>query len=156
MAALAPATTVWTTLAPALVALGGVLIGLIASPLFQYYARGLGRYDDAIAAVARQEALRHGRIALHLDGEMVRAVRPDDLAITEHELSTDGVRAYLEAASEARAALAQLYPWSPDLRKYWGQPKVLSFEECEEVLGILATRRRRPWKRHTDASSSSE
>lgn len=35
------------------------------------------------------------------------------------ELSTDGVKSFLAAAAAARAALAALHAYSPDLQRYW-------------------------------------
>ena len=147
------AASTFSVLAPAILALLGALAVTLIAPVVQTYLQARARYDTAIAAVARQQASKQGRVALQLDPDLLRATDPSQVATVEHELSTEGYRVYLEAATDARVALAALHPWSPDLRKFWDKPGVLEFEDTEQITAILVDRRKRPNKRYESGSA---
>lgn len=76
-------------------------------------------------------------------------------AATESELSKAAMERFLVASSDARAALAALHPWSPDLQIYW-DGTLLREEHFDTVIGLLYERRRSPLKRYGDGSSATE
>lgn len=76
-------------------------------------------------------------------------------AATESELSKAAMERYLAASSEARAALAALHPWSPDLQGYW-DGTLLREEHFDTVIGVLYERRKSPLKRHAASVSKTE
>jgi hypothetical protein len=103
------------------------------------------RYDAAIAAVATMRSAQHG-VGLDFPAEWVRAPTLEEHARDKHELSKQAFTRYLDAAAEARSALAALYPWSPDLRRHWDQP-IISEQEFEPLMELLFERRRTPLNR---------
>jgi hypothetical protein len=132
-------------LAP-LVAFAGVLAGQLLPEYFSRRRVVRDRYDAAISAVAGLQAARHGA---GLDVP-VRYLKPIDSKAGKEviqELSTEGVRSFLVAAAAARAALAALHPYSPDLRPYWNKFEVAE-SELDPLVGLLYERRKRPLKRH--------
>ncbi len=88
---------------------------------------------------------QHG-VMLDFPAEWVRAPTPHDHARDKHELSKQALTRYFDAAAEARAALAALYPWSPDLRRHWDQP-IIDESEFEPLMELLFERRRAPLAR---------
>jgi hypothetical protein len=64
-----------------------------------------------------------------------------------HDLSKEGVRQFLQAAAESRAALAALHPYSSDLKEYWDKFEILG-HEWEPLIDLLSERRRKPRTRH--------
>ncbi len=101
-------------------ALLGVVAGHIAPEWFRRRAIAQARYDTAIAAVARMRSALHG-VGLDFPVEWIRGT-DEQHTITKHELSKEALKRFLDAAAEARSALAALHPWSPDLKGYWDQP----------------------------------
>jgi hypothetical protein len=83
--------------------------------------------------------------------EYLRSTTGAEHASVEAELSKAGVERFVREDAEARAALAVLYPWSPDLRAYWDRP-FMDENAFDEVVGILVKRRKRPFKRHGQGS----
>jgi len=66
------------------------------------------------------------------------------------ELSTDGVKSFLAAAAAARAALAALHAYSPDLQRYWDKFEIEP-AELDGLVDLLYERRMNPLKRHAAA-----
>ena len=131
--------------------LGGVSLGGYLVHIFTRRRAAEGRYDDAITAVARLQAERHaGNVSVK--GEYVKA-SGDELLKIERELSVDGVKRFIEARADARAALAALYPYSPDLRRYWDKTEI-SETELDELTDLLMKRRRRPTMIHAPPPSA--
>lgn len=64
-----------------------------------------------------------------------------------HELAKEGVREFVQAAAESRAALAALHPYSPDLKEYWDKFEIPG-QEWEPLIALLSERRRKPRTRH--------
>lgn len=62
---------------------------------------------------------------------------------------------YLAASAEARAALAALHPWSPDLQAYW-DGTLLREEHFDTVISILYERRKSPLKRYGASVSKTD
>lgn len=122
----------------------------LAGYLVHYFTKrraAEARYDDAITAVARVQSERHaGNISV--PGDYVKAQGPE-LAKIEQQLSVEGVQRFLEACAEARAALAALHAYSPDLRRYWDKLEIAP-EELDTLTELLVERRRKPTKRHTN------
>lgn len=114
-------TPFWLIVLPVIGALLGVVVGQLGPEVFRRRAVAEARYDEAIVAVGKAFAAKQG-VGLEFPAEWVRA--PDDAAYaaTRHELSKKAMARFLDAQAAARAALAALYPWSPDLRAYWDRP----------------------------------
>ncbi len=62
---------------------------------------------------------------------------------------------FLVASADARAALAALHPWSPDLQVYW-DGTFLGEEHFNLVIELLYERRKSPLKRYSDDSVDTE
>lgn len=103
------------------------------------------RYDAAIAAVASMRSAHHG-VGLDFPADLVKAPTPAEHARDKHELSKQAFTRYLDAAADARSALAALYPWSPDLRRYWDQP-FIDEQQFEPLMDRLFERRHMPLAR---------
>lgn len=141
----------WVVVLPVVAALAG---GLIAQSLPEFFARkrvGRERYDAAIAAVTRAMSARHG-VGMtfppewtHAEGDEVRADRRDASKTT--------LVTYLSADSDARAKLAALHPWSPDLRQYWDRA-ALDETTFDTLLSLLHERRGRPKDRFDEKGQS--
>jgi hypothetical protein len=99
------------------------------------------------AAVAALQAARHGA-GLNIAPNHLQAVDAAAEAQAVQELSTEGVRRFLDAAAAARAALAALHVYSPDLRTYWDKFEVTD-AELDPLVKLLFERRRRPLKQHS-------
>jgi hypothetical protein len=137
-------------LVASLTALGTVSLSGYLIHLFTRRRTAEGRYDDALTAVARLQAERHTG-NLSIPGKLVKATGTE-LAKIEQDLSVDGVKRFLEARADARAALAALYPYSPDLRRYWDKVEI-SDAELDELTQLLLERRRKPTKVHPAAAA---
>lgn len=133
-------TPFWLVILPIIGALLGVMVGQLSPEFFRRRAAAEAKYDAAIAAVGKAFAARQG-VGLDFPPEWVRA--PDDAAYTatQHELSKKAVARYLDANADARAALAALYPWSPDLRRYW-EGSVIHEDDFDALVAILTERRK--------------
>jgi hypothetical protein len=131
---------------PAAAALGGVALGSVLPHLFTQRRNAEARYDAAITAVTGLQAARWAG-SVSVPREAVKAADAEEHAKIEQELSVEGVRRFMIAAAEARAALAALYPYSPDLRKYWDRLEVPD-SDLDELVRILSERRRKPTQRH--------
>jgi len=135
-------------LAPAGLAFLGALVGAVLPKLLDRRTAAQARYDDAITAVSSWWSYRAG-VSLGIPPEYLKS--PDDAAHAqaEHELSVAAVRRFLDAGATARAALAALHPYSPDLRQYWDRFEIVKTdEELDELLDLLHERRRQPTKKH--------
>jgi hypothetical protein len=98
-------------------------------------------YDAAIAAVATLEAARWGP-GLHSEAVMtLPAVTPEQKEALMKELDTEATRRLVAAKDAVRAALAALYPYSPDLKRYWDKNEPVEESEADAVLTLLAKRR---------------
>jgi hypothetical protein len=137
---------------PVVAALGGVTLGAVLPHFFTEHRNAEARYDAAIAAVTRLQSARHG-VGLALPADAVKAVNAEEHARIEQELSVEGVRRFLTAAAEARATLAALYPYSPDLREFWDRFEVPD-AELDGLVRILSERRRKPTRAHRVRSGS--
>jgi hypothetical protein len=135
--------------APAL-GLIGVIVGRLLPEYFARRRRVAALYDGAIAALARAEADRHGA-ALNVPRALTGATTQDAHEEIVQQLSTDGTRRFLESAADARAALATLHPYSPDLKAYWDRFDVTS-DEFDALVALLARRKAKPLKRYATAS----
>lgn len=131
---------------PAIAAIAGVVLGGFLPHLFTRRRNAEARYDAAIAAVTRLQAARHG-VQVTLPADLVKARSRDEHARIEQELSVEGVRRFLASAAEARATLAALYPYSPDLRPYWDKFEVPD-SELAGLVDVLMERRVRPTRKH--------
>lgn len=133
-------------LAAPLIAFSGVLAGQLLPEYFGRRRVIRDRYDLAISAVTQLQAARHGA-GLDVPSHLLKAV--DDKAAAEavQELSTDGVKRYLNAAAASRAALAALHVYSPDLREYWDKFEVAE-AELDPLVATLFDRREHPLKQH--------
>ncbi|MGB7587687.1 MAG: hypothetical protein WBM00_03155 [Solirubrobacterales bacterium] len=145
--AAATETPIWLLFAvPALTALLGFVVGQVMPELFNRRAAGRARYDAAIAAVSRAHAARFG-VGLEIPMEWLKSPDAATHAATESELSKAAMERFLIASADARAALAALHPWSPDLQVYW-DGTLLREEHFDTVIGLLYERRKSPLKRH--------
>lgn len=142
MGATAPA---WSLLVSPVLALFGVVIGASLPRLFEQRREAQARYDDAITAVAQLQAHRHGA-GVNVPSHFIKPVDAAAEAKVLQELSTDGLRRFLESAAAARAALAALHPFSPDLKPYWDKFEV-SEAELDSLVATLRVRRRHPTHR---------
>ena len=147
-------TPFWLIALPVIGALLGVIVGQLGPEFFRRRAIAEARYDAAIIAVSKAFAARHG-ISLSFPSEWVRSPNEAAHAATEHELSKAALGRFLDAAAEARAALASLYPWSSDLRCHWDRP-LLKEDEFDALITILTERRKAPFKRYAADSSTSK
>jgi hypothetical protein len=138
-------------LVPALAVIAGVVVGGLLPDLLAQRRSAQAKYDKAISAVARMQSTRQG-VPVSMPAELVKARTPQELASIEQSLSIDNVRQFMAAAAEARAALAELHPFSPDLRSYWNKFEIPD-TEMDGLVDVLMTRRRRPTKRHAALSS---
>ena len=141
-------------LVPAGAVIAGVLLGGFLPHFLSRRRDAQARYDRAISAVTRLQSARQG-ITVNIPAEVVKARSSEELSGIEQELSIERVRRFLEAAAEARAAVAELYPFSPDLRGYWSKFEI-SDSEVDGLVGVLMKRRRRPTKRHADLPRQGE
>lgn len=132
-------------LVPAMTTLGGVSVAGYLVHRFTQRRTAEARYDDAISAVARLQAARHAG-NVKVPGKYVQA-EGEQLAQIEQQLSVETVRQFMDAAADARAALAALYAYSPDLRRFWDKLE-LPQHELDEVTALLMERRRKPTKVH--------
>jgi hypothetical protein len=144
-------TPFWLIALPVAGALLGVVVGQLGPEVFRRRAIAEARYDEAIVAVGKAFAAKQG-VGLDFPPEWVRA--PDDAAYaaTRHELSKKAMARFLDAQAEARAALAALYPWSPDLRSYWERP-FLGDDDFDALTATLTERRKVPFTRHEAVGS---
>lgn len=131
--------------APVVSALGGVALAGYLVHHFTKRRTAEARYDDAISAVARLQAARHAG-NVKVPGEYVQA-EGERLAQIEQQLSVESVQQFLEAAYEARAALAALHAYSPDLQPFWDKLEIPQ-TELDQVTKLLMVRRRKPTKVH--------
>jgi hypothetical protein len=141
----------------ALSSLAGVLVGGIATYASQRgldtrrekreSVRGIAaRYDAAIAAVATVEASRWGP-GVHYDAATFPAISGEAEKELLQQLDTEALRRFLDAKLSARAALAALHPSSPDLKRYWYKNEPAAESEFDELISLLATRRRELFER---------
>jgi hypothetical protein len=133
-------------LVPAAAVIAGVVLGGLLPDALGRWRDAQAKYDRAISAITRLQSARHG-VGVGIPSRFVKARTPEDLAMIEQELSVNGVRGFFEAAATARAALAELYPVSPDLRPYWDKFEVPD-AEVDDLVKLLTSRRRRPNKKH--------
>jgi hypothetical protein len=141
-------------LVPALAVLAGVVLGGLLPDLLARRRGAQARYDEAISAVARLQSSRQG-ITIDVPAGIVKARTPEELASIEQTFSVENVRRFLDAAAEARAALAELHPFSPDLRSYWSKFEIPD-SELDGLVDLLMKRRRRPTQRHADPARQGE
>lgn len=134
---------------PAVTGLAGISLAGYLVHVFTRRRTAETRYDDAITAVARLQAERYAG-DINLPGEVVQA-SGEELRKIKQELSVDGVKRFLAARSDARAALAALYAYSPDLRRYWDKQEIPE-SELDELTQLLMERRRSPTKVHRPAN----
>lgn len=126
--------------------LAGVALGAVLPALLDARRAAQARYDRALAAVAGLQAARHGA-GLSVPAHYLGAADESIAAAAQQRLSEAGVQRFLDSAHDARTALAELYPWSPDLRRYWDAFEV-SDAALSELTATLVQRRRRPTKTH--------
>lgn len=148
-------TPAWLLLAiPTLTALLGFVIGQLVPEFLKRRAAGRARYDAAISAVSRAYAARFG-VGLGIPMEWLKSPDAATHAATESELSKAGMERFLVASAEARAALAALHPWSPDLQVYW-DGTLLQEEHFDTLIGFLYERRRSPLRRYGASVSKTD
>ncbi len=151
----AAATPTWLLLAiPALTALLGFVAGQLVPEFLKRRAAGRARYDTAISAVSRAYAARFG-VGLGIPMEWLKSPDAATHAATESELSKAGMERFLVASAEARAALAALHPWSPDLQVYW-DGTLLQEEHFDTLIGLLYERRRSPLKQYRTSATKTD
>jgi hypothetical protein len=141
-------TSVWLVVLPVAGALGGVLVGQLLPEMLHRRNVGEARYDAAIAAVARMRSAHHG-VGLGIPREYLRAPDAETHAADEHELSKEAFKRFVDSRAEARAALAALHPWSPDLKRFWDKAD-LGEPDFEPLMGLLTERRASPLARFND------
>lgn len=132
---------------PVLGALVGVLVGQLGPEVLRRRAIAEARYDDAISGIGRLIAARQG-VGIRIPEEWARSPDETSHEQLEHELSSAALKRYFEASAAARAALAELHPWSPDLRPYWDGP-VISEDDFEDLVSLLVQRRKKPFTRYS-------
>lgn len=148
-------TPAWLLLAiPTLTALLGFVVGQLVPEFLKRRAAGRERYDVAITAVSRAHAARFG-VGLGIPMEWLKSPDAATHAATESGLSKAAMERYLVASSEARAALAALHPWSPDLQEYW-DGTLLREEHFDTVICILYERRKSPLKQYGPSVSQTD
>lgn len=135
---------------PAAAALGGVTLGSVLPHFFTQRRNAEARYDAAITAVTGLQSARWGA-TVNVRPDLVKAASADELAKIEQELSVEGVRRFMVAAAEARATLAALYPYSPDLREYWDKFEVPE-SDLDGLIRVLLERRKKPTQVHQSAA----
>lgn len=102
--------------------------------------------NEAIAAVCRLQAARHGPSGI----ERLHFVPKEDRAEIAAKLREQMVRDFVEAARDARFALAAADPHvGGGLCKYWDKFEV-SEAERDEVVMILLRARQRRWTRQRE------
>lgn len=148
-------TPAWLLLAiPALTAVLGFAAGQLVPEFLKRRAAGRARYDAAISAVSRANAARFG-VGLGIPREWLKSPDAATHAATESELSKAAIERFLVASAEARATLAALHPWSPDLQVYW-DGTFLQEEHFDAVIGLLYERRKSPLKRYGTSVSKAD
>lgn len=140
------ASSVVDLVVPALTGLVGVSLGGYLVHVFTRRRSAEARYDAAITAVARLQSERHGG-GVSVSPQLVKARDDEELWKIEQQLSVEDVRRFTEARAEARAALAALHAYSPDLRRYWDKLEITP-DELDELTELLMQRRRKPTKVH--------
>ncbi|MET9019213.1 hypothetical protein ABZV93_04435 [Actinopolymorpha sp. NPDC004070] len=130
----------------ALASLLGVLLGAYLPRRFDQTYTARARYDAAVTAAAKLQAARNG-VGLNIPQRFTAASSIEEHETIVQELSTDAVKRFLQAASDARASLAELYPYSPDLKIYWDKFEI-SPDELDNLIATLTDRRKRPLRRH--------
>ncbi|MEV4112430.1 hypothetical protein [Nonomuraea sp. NPDC049695] len=130
----------------ALASLLGVALGVYLPRRFDQRFAARARYDAALTAASKLQAARHG-VAPNVGVQYTRAISEEEQARILQELAVDAVKSFLQAAADARAGVAELYPYSPDLKRYWDKFEITE-DELEELIVLLTQRRRRPLKRH--------
>lgn len=143
---IADAATVAVIVGP-LATLLGVVLGALLPRYLDARKEAQARYDAAIAAVTKLQAARWGA-GFEIPGDSLKAENEPQRKQAIHELSKEGVREFLQAAAESRAALAALHPYSPDLKKYWDRFEIPG-QEWEPLIDLLSERRRKPRSRHS-------
>ncbi|MER6513304.1 hypothetical protein ABT158_41290 [Nonomuraea sp. NPDC001636] len=130
----------------ALASLLGVTLGVYLPRRFDQRFAARARYDAALMAACKLQAARHG-VAPNVGMQYTRAVSQEEHDRIIQEFAVDAVKSFLQAASDARAAIAELYPYSPDLKRYWDKFEITE-DELEELIVLLTQRRKRPLKRY--------
>lgn len=143
---IADAATVAVIAGP-LATLLGVVLGALLPRVLDARKEAQARYDAAIAAVTKLQAARWGA-GFEIPGNLLQAENEGQRKQAIHDLSKEGVREFVQAAAESRAALAALHPYSPDLKRYWDKFEIPG-QEWEPLIALLSERRRNPRKRHT-------
>lgn len=139
-------TSIWLVVLPVAGALLGVALGQFAPEHFRRRATAQARYDRAIAGLAAADTARVG-VGIRVPPDWLRSTDAQQHAEVERDLSITTVRRWLEAEAEARAALAELQPWSPDIRPWWDR-RLLPDESFTVLAPLLSERRREPLKRY--------
>ncbi|WP_405396237.1 hypothetical protein [Microbispora hainanensis] len=134
------------SLVAALASLLGVALGVYLPRRFDQRFAARARYDAALTAACKLQAARNG-ISPDVKEQFTRAMSPEEHARILQDLAVDSVKRFLQAAVDARTTLAELHPYSPDLKKYWDKFEITP-DELEELIVILTERRKRPLKRH--------
>jgi hypothetical protein len=134
-------------IAAPLIAFAGVVVGQWLPEYFSRRRVVRDRYDAAIRAVAELQAARHGA-GLAIPPAYLKSVDQAAHGKVLQDLSVEAVRRFLDAAAAARASLAALHSYSPDLRPYWNRFEV-SEDELDDLVSLLQKRREKPLKHHS-------
>lgn len=128
-------------------ALLGVVLGQALPELFARRRLARKLYEDALTAICLlQAALWNGQTNIEKDAYPI--LSKNDLDQFRQELARESIKQVVAARASARAALAALYPYSPDLRSQWDSQLIVADGEFDRLINILVERSKRPTKRH--------
>ncbi|MBA3809204.1 MAG: hypothetical protein H0X28_12570 [Solirubrobacterales bacterium] len=128
-------------------ALAGVVIGQALPEVFTRRRLARKLYKDALTAVCvLQAALWNGQT--NIDSEAYPILSESDLQSFRQELARESIKAVVAARAAARASLAALYPYSPDLRTQWDSAAIVADEDFDALIRTLVERSRKPTEKH--------
>ncbi|MGH2852661.1 MAG: hypothetical protein ACRDLF_00495 [Solirubrobacteraceae bacterium] len=129
-------------------ALIGVVLGQALPEMFARRRLARKLYEDALTAICLfQAALWNGQTNIEADAYPV--LSPNDLDKFRQELARESIKQVMAARASARAALAALYPYSPDLRSQWDSAPIVADGDFDKLINILVERSKKPTKRHS-------
>lgn len=128
-------------------ALLGVVLGQALPELFARRRLARKLYEDALTAVCLLEAsLWNGQTNIEKDAYPL--LSNNDLDEVRQELACESIKQVVAARASARAALAALYPYSPDLRSRWDSKPIVAEGEFDGLINTLVERSKKPTKRY--------
>jgi hypothetical protein len=129
-------------------ALLGVVLGQSLPELFGRRRLARKLYEDALTAVCLlQAALWNGQT--NIDANAYPILSKSDLDEFRQELARESIKQVIAAHTSARAALAALYPYSPDLRAQWDSRPIVADGDFDELINTLMERGKKPTKRYS-------